>query len=323
MTNTSRWLTKWRALPEWTRKPRALRRGDRIAIVAPASPFAREEFDRGIQEIRTLGFDPVFDDSVFARERYVAGPASLRAEAFQRAWADPSIAAVIAVRGGYGSGQLLPLLDRDVLVSATKAFIAYSDNTSLLTWLTLAHGIVTFHGPMIERRLSRGAEGYDRDTFIRALMTPAPMGPVTHSRVQVLRSGRATGMLIGGTMTQLAASLGTPYAFDPPEGCVLFLDEVAERPYRVDRLFTQLRQAGIIDRASGLVFNELPRCDEATGLVARDVMATLTHDFQGPVLFGLPSGHTDSPTLTLPFGVNATIDAGARPALIIEEAAVV
>ena len=124
-------------------------------------------------------------------------------------------------------------------------------------------------------------------------------------------------------MTQLAASLGTPYAFDPPPGCVLFLDEVGERPYRIDRLYTQLKLAGIIDRAGALVFNELPRCDEPSGApLARDVVRALVADFNGPVLFGLPSGHTDGPMLTLPFGVTARIDTKAFPGLIIEESAV-
>ena len=130
-------------------------------------------------------------------------------------------------------------------------------------------------------------------------------------------------MLIGGTMTQLAASLGTPYAFAPPEGCILFLDEVGERPYRIDRLFTQLQLAGIISRAGALVFNELPRCDEPSGLPAvRDVIAELTREFAGPVLFGLPSGHTDRATMTIPFGLTARVDTRARPGLIIDESAV-
>ena len=141
------------------RKPRALAPGDRLAIVAPASPFTREEFDRGLDEIRRLGFEPVYDDSVFARQRYVAGPAQLRADAIHAAWRDASIAGVIGVRGGYGSAQVLPLLDRDEARRACKPFIGYSDLTSLLTFLTLGCGLVAFHGPMLAGRLGRGAEG--------------------------------------------------------------------------------------------------------------------------------------------------------------------
>lgn len=305
------------------RRPRALRSGDRVAVVAPASPFARSEFDAGIAELAALGFEPVYEESVFERELYVAGPALVRARALQAAWDDPGIAAVFTARGGYGSVQLLPLLDRDVFRRHAKAFIGYSDNTSLLTWLTQTQHLVTFHGPMLEGRLARGAAGYDRDTFERCLCRTEPPGEITHPSLEVVKHGSARGVLVGGTLTQLTASLGTPYAFDPPAGCILFLDEVAERPYRIDRMLMQLRLSGILDRVSALVFGELPNCDEPGGDPAvRSALTMLTRDFPGAVLFGLPSGHTSGPTLTLPFGVDAEVRSGAHPALIIHEPAV-
>lgn len=305
------------------RKPRALRSGDRIAVVAPASAFARVEFDAGVAELRALGFEPIYEESVFERRAYAAGSATTRAAAFARAWRDPSVAALIAVRGGYGSVHLLPLLGESLLLGEPKAFIGYSDNTSLLSWLTLIGGIVSFHGPMLEGRLARGDAGYDRTTFMRCLCRPEPADEISHPQVEVLHSGEAAGILIGGTLTQLCASLGTPYAFDPPAGCVLFLDEVAERPYRLDRMLTQLYLSGILSRASALVFGELPRCDEPGGTpTAREVVEELTRGFRGPILYGLPSGHTAGPTLTLPFGVRARVLTTPRPSLIIEEAAV-
>jgi muramoyltetrapeptide carboxypeptidase len=306
-------------------KPRALRPGDRVALVAPASPFSRDAFDAGLAELRRIGFDPVYDDSVFARQRYVAGDPETRAAAFRKAWSDPSIAALIAVRGGYGSVQLLPLLDVAEIQRTAKAFIGYSDTTSLLAWLTGACGIVSFHGPMIDGRFEKGDAGYDPDTFTRILMRAEPPGAITHPSLTVLRDGDAAGVLLGGTLTQLLASLGTPYAFDPPRGHILFIDEVGERPYRIDRMITQLALAGVLARASGLVFGELPRCDEpgADGPAIREVVADLVSTFRGPVLFGLPSGHTSGATLTLPFGVRARVITRPAPALIIEEAAVV
>lgn len=305
------------------RKPRALRPGDRIAIVAPASPFTRQDFDAGIEEIRRLGFEPVYDEDVFARDRYLAGPPELRARALLTAWNDPSVSAVVAVRGGYGSVHLLPLLDSHQIGTAPKIFMGYSDNTSLLTWLTQQCGIVAFHGPMLAGRLAKGVAGYDRDTLTRCLCLPEPVGEIVHPQVETLVPGDAAGTLVGGTLTQLAASLGTPFAFSPPEGCVLFLDEVGERPYRLDRLLTQLRLAGILSRTAALVFGELPQCDEPGGtLTAREAVRELTKDFPGPVLFGLPSGHTDGACLTIPFGVRARVIAGPRPALVIEESAV-
>ena len=305
------------------RKPPALRPGDRIAIVAPASPFTREDFDSGIEEVRSLGFEPVYDESVFARDRYLAGPPELRARAFQDAWADASVTGVIAVRGGYGSVQLLPLLDPREIRATPKVFVGYSDNTSLLTWLTQDCELVAFHGPMLAGRLAKGAAGYDRDTFMRCLCRPEPVGEIVHPQLETLVPGEAAGQLVGGTLTQLAASLGTRFAFCPPDGCVLFLDEVGERPYRLDRLLTQLRLAGILARTAAIVFGELPECDEPGGsLRARETVRELTKDFRGPVLFGLPSGHTDGACLTLPLGVRARVTAGSRPAVVIEEPAV-
>jgi len=305
-------------------KPRALAPGDRIAVIAPASSFARHEFDAGVAELQRLGLDPVHEDSVFERTRYTAGDATVRAAAFRRAWNDPSIRALVAVRGGYGSVHLLPYLDCAEIRRTPKAFIAYSDNTSLLTWLTGHCGLVSFHGPMLEGRLAKGPAGYDRDSFMRVLTQAEPAGAITHPQVETLHRGEATGMLIGGTLTQLAASLGTPFAFDPPQGHILFLDEVGERPYRIDRLLTQLRLAGILERAAGIVFGELPRCDEPAdgGVAIRDVLRDVLDDFSGPILFGLPSGHTTGASLTLPFGVQACVLAGGKPMLVIEEAAV-
>ena len=305
------------------RKPPALRPGDRIAVVAPASPFARHEFDAGIAEIRALGFEPVFEESVFERTGYVAGSAATRARAWQRAWDDPSIAALVAARGGYGSVQILPLLDAAAVSRTAKAFIGYSDNTSILAWLTTRCGLVSFHGPMLERRLAKGMAGYDRDTFQRCLCRTEPVGEIEHAQLESLKAGEADGMLLGGTLTQLTASLGTPYAFDPPPGSVFFFDEVGERPYRIDRMLTQLRLSGLLARASAIVFGELPNCDEPGGSpAAKAAIRDVLGDFSGPILYGLPSGHTTGATLTLPFGVHSRVVGGRKPMLVIDEAAV-
>jgi muramoyltetrapeptide carboxypeptidase len=304
-------------------KPHALQPGDRLAVVAPASSFAREEFDRGIEEIRRLGLVPVYDERVFDRDRYLAGSAEVRAAAVRQAWADPSIAALIGVRGGYGSAQILPLLNREDARRACKPFIGYSDLTAMLTYLTIGCGMVAFHGPMLDRRLSKGAAGYDLDSFSYALTRAEPMGELSPPDLETIRAGDAKGMLLGGTVTQLLASIGTPFAFAPPRGFVLFLDEVGERPYRLDRQVLQLRQARILARASAVVIGELPGCDEPNSdLTGRAVMADLFRDFPGPVLIGFPSGHTTGPTMTLPFGVTARVVGGDRPRLIIEESAV-
>ena len=305
------------------RKPRALREGDRVAVVAPASPFDRARFERGVGELRDLGLDPVVDERVFERQAYVAGSAPSRAEGFRAAWRDPSVAALIGARGGYGSAQLLPLLDATELRQRPKALVGCSDLTALLTFLTIQCGVVGFHGPMVVS-LADGRRGYDRRSLLGHLSRPLPFGALADDGVEVLQRGRARGRLLGGTLTQLVASFGTPFAFDPPRGFVLLLDDVGERPYRIDRMLTQLRQAGVLSRAAAVVCAEFPDCAApGGGLDVRGVLAGVCADVDGPVLFGVPTGHTAArPMVTLPLGVEVTVDAGPAGRLIVEEAAV-
>jgi len=306
-------------------KPRALKPGARLAVVAPASPFKRDEFDAGVAELRRLGFDPVYDDSVFAKGTppYVAGSPEVRAKAIRSALADPSIDGIIGVRGGYGSAQLLPLLDVDEARRARKPFIGYSDLSAILSFLTIQCGVAAFHGPMLDDCLSRGEARYDRASLLNAVTRPEPMGELAPAGLEVVRRGEARGVLLGGTVTQLLATLGTKWAFDPPQGFVLLFEEVGERPYRLDRMVTQLRQTGILARASAIVIGQLKGCDEPDGgLTGRGVMGELLADFHGPVLIGFPTGHTTGPVFTLPLGVSCRVVANERPRLVIDEAAV-
>ena len=302
------------------RRPRALRRGDRVAVLAPASPFDHEVFARGVEELQALGFEPIFDAGVFARDGYLAGPALQRAAALHAAWTDPAIAGIFAVRGGYGSAQILPLLDVSAMRGGAKPLVGFSDLTALLSYLTIVCGTVCFHGPMLVNLAEREA-GYDRRSLLGCVTAPVPLGELRPTGVEILNRGEARGVLLGGTLTQLLASLSTPFAFTPPSGYVLFLDDVGERPYRIDRMLTQLRQAGLLAAATAVVCGEFPACDGA-GRDARSVIAALLADFPGPVLFGFPSGHTGGPMLTLPLGATVTVAARQRPGLVVEEAAV-
>jgi muramoyltetrapeptide carboxypeptidase len=304
-------------------KPPALKAGDRIAIVSPASSFNRAEFDLGVAEIRRLGYHPVYDDSVFETAMFTSGTPAVRAAAFKRAWEDPDVAALLAVRGGYGSVQLLPELAAWYPQRRPKLFIGYSDNTSLLSWLNCQCGITALFGPMIEGRLARGAEGYDEASFLRLAQGKGAGFELRPGGLSVIKRGDAAGPLFGGTLTQLAASMGTPYAFDPPGDYILFVEEVAERPYRLDRMLMQLRLGGVLARAKALVFGEMRACDEASGSpTARDVAMSFAGDVPGPVMFGFPSGHTTGPCWTLPLGVRVRVRTSPHPSLLVEESPV-
>ena len=302
-------------------KVRALCSGDRIAVIAPASPFDRRMFDRGIAELAALGFEPSFDDAVFERHGYVAGSPERRAAALMAAWQDPQVAGVFAVRGGYGSAQMLPFLEVTAAVEGRKPFVGCSDLTALLIFLTTRCDTVGFHGPMLVN-LADGEKGYDRRSLLGAISGRGPLGELCPTDVEVVKPGEATGVLLGGTLTQVLASLATPYAFDPPAGYVLLLDDVAERPYRVDRMLTQLVQTGLLSRASAVVCAEFPGCSDDEGHDALSVVRDVLSSFSGPVLYGFPTGHTAGALYTVPVGVTVTVVTRPLAGLIIDEAAV-
>ena len=239
-------------------KPPAIGPGDAIGIVAPASPFDRGEFDRGVTELCAMGFVPEWTDDVFARERYVAGDARTRAHDLSRAWKNPRVKALFGVRGGYGSVQIIPSLDPGTVRGAPKAFVGYSDLTTLLTWLVVHCGIVAFHGPTVAGRLADGEGRYDRASLLSALTVAEPMGEVPLESAEVIVEGEARGRLLGGTLTQIAAAAGTPYALMPWDDTILLLEDVGERPYRLDRLLQQVRDAGIMRRVKGVVLGYFP-----------------------------------------------------------------
>jgi muramoyltetrapeptide carboxypeptidase len=304
-------------------KFRPLHAGGRVALVAPASAFDRVEFDAGVAELRRLGFEPVWDDTVFERRAMTAGDAHVRVRAFERAMTELGADAVVAVRGGYGSVELLPLLNVGLIRKSRTAFVGYSDVTSLHSYLGAVAGMASVHGTMVEGRLAKGPAAYDPVTLLKSLSTE-PIGRMAVDGLQTLNRGSltASGPLAGGTITQLLASIGTPFEFNPPEGHVLFLEEINERPYRLHRMLMQLRLSGRLRRAGAIVFGEMPGCDEPGGKVtARDVACDFTDGFSGPVVFGLPSGHSTRPTLSLPLGVRTTVTGGPEPSVTIEEAA--
>lgn len=303
-------------------KPHPLVPGDRVALVALASPFDQATYEAGVAEIRQLGLVPVPARDAFARRGYTAGSPATRARSLLEAWRDPDIAGIMAIRGGYGSAQVLPLLDPELLRAARKPFIGHSDLTALLIYLGRLCGLVSFHGPLVVN-LGEEMPGYDRDSLLAAVSGETPMGVLSTKGVEVVRRGEATGPLLGGTLTQLVASLGTPYSFDPPKGYVLLLEDVGERPYRLDRMITQLAASGILTKAAAVVCGEFPGCDEECGTpTAREVIARLLESVDGPVLFGLATGHTRGPALTVPLGVEVRVSGGACAEVEVLEAAV-
>jgi muramoyltetrapeptide carboxypeptidase len=304
-------------------KPLALRDGDVVAIVAPASNIKADYLARGVAEIERLGFRVKYDPGILDKARYTAGADERRASELTRAFADPEVKAVWVARGGYGAMRLFELLDEEELRRRPKIFIGYSDVTALHLYFYRRFGWVTFHGPMAAKDLAGGPEHYDRETLIKALTIAAPLGEIKSDRTEALHRGaKVSGRLLGGCLSLISAMMGTPDEIDT-RGSILFLEDTATRPYAIDRMLQQLKLAGKFDEVRGIVFGEMTDCVQHAdqGYRIQDVLAERTADLNIPVMFGLPSGHSPVGNLTLPLGVMATLDVD-RGLLSVDEAAV-
>jgi muramoyltetrapeptide carboxypeptidase len=306
-------------------KPAALRDGDVVAIVAPASNLKADYLARGVAELERLGFRARYEPGILDKSKYTAGDDHRRAAELTRAFADPEIKAVWAARGGYGSMRLFKLLDEKLIGQSPKIFIGYSDMTALSLYFYRRFGWVTFHGPMAAKDLAGGEGHYHRETLLKAITVAAPLGEIESERTEMLSQGaggRVSGRLVGGCLSLISATLGTPDEIET-RGSILFLEDTVTRPYAIDRMLMQLQLAGKFDEVCGIVFGEMTDCVQHAdqGYRIQDVLAECTAGLNVPVMFGLPSGHSPRGNLTLPLGINATLDAD-RGVLSIDEAAV-
>jgi muramoyltetrapeptide carboxypeptidase len=294
-------------------KPPALRPGDNIGIVAPASYFRRQDFDDGCEALRQMGYKPVYDESILDRDIYFAGSVERRARELENMFQRDDVKAIVCARGGYGSNYLLPALDVSKISSKPKAFIGYSDNTTLQTYFCDAAGIVTFHGPMVAKDFAR-PDGIDVDSWQAALggRENWRFNFDSNSGVKPLAQGSAEGVLYGGCLSMLVESLGTPYEIRT-EGTILFIEDVATKPYQVDRMLMHLKLAGKLDGVRGLIFGEMLDCVQAPGqgYTLEEVVMRVVGDLRVPVAYGLRSGHVSSHNITLPIGVSAVLNVGS------------
>ncbi len=305
-------------------KPSAVRTGDLVQIVAPASNLKAEYLARGVAELTALGFRVKYDPGILEKDRYTAGTDERRRRELMEAFTDPEVKAVWAARGGYGVMRLLPLLDEDVLRANPKIFIGYSDLTALHLYLYHRFGWVTFHGPMAAKDLAGGETHYDKTTLLNALTRPEPMGEIVAVGTEVLQPGATvSGRLLGGCLSLLVALMGTPDELDTRDA-ILFLEDTGTRPFQLDRMLQQLKLAGKFAGVRALVFGEMSNCMQHTeqGYTLQEVLRDLTAELRIPVLFGLRSGHSEMGNITLPLGVHATLES-ERGVLRIDEAAVV
>ncbi|MFZ0806813.1 MAG: LD-carboxypeptidase [Candidatus Sulfotelmatobacter sp.] len=304
-------------------KPPALRAGDTVGMVAPASSIKRADLDRGCEALRRAGYRPFYFDSILEQDLYFAGSMERRLRELEEMFVRDDVRAIICARGGYGANYLLPLLDIEKIKTHTKIFVGYSDITFLLTRFLDAAGLVTFHGPMAVKDWARedGVEEFSWQAGLSGLVSwDVPIA----ADVRGLVKGEAEGILYGGCLSILVASLGTPYEIKT-KGTILFLEDIAAKPYQIDRMLMQLKLAGHFDEVRGIVFGEMLDCVQTAGqgYTLEEVVTRIVGDLGIPVAYGVRSGHVTSGNITLPIGVRAKLSVrNGRVALRILEPAV-
>ncbi len=308
--------------PETFEKPRALCPGDRIGLVAPSSPFSEEALRAGIRFLEAQGFRVHYLSDLFARRKgFLAGEDTQRSEEIQYMFEDPEIRAVFVVRGGYGALRIMDRLDPEIIKRNPKIFLGYSDATCLLSFLLERCGLVCFHGPLVVEMgsLSEATE----QALLRILTATEPLGDLPLEGAKWIHEGQATGRLVGGNLSVLCSTLGTPWEVET-EGRILLLEDRGEKPYRVDRMLVQLRQSKKLTHAAGVLFGDL-----LAGALEQDaswdkkameeVLYENTRDLGIPVIYGLPIGHGKT-NIPLPLGALAELNGKENRFSIVESA---
>lgn len=305
-------------------KPNTLKLGDTIGIVGPSSPTTEDKVVSAKEHLQGLGFKIKLTPSCSATHGYLAGSDDLRAQDLNSLFADKEVNGVLCLRGGYGAMKILDKVDFEIIRNNPKVFIGYSDITALHIAINQISELVTFHGPMFASDIAAGLDQFSKKEFMRAITDSTNMGEIPNpdgELIGTLVGGTAAGTLIGGNLALISGTMGTPYEIDT-KGKILFLEEIGEEPYRVDRMLTQLALAGKFDDVAGIVLGDWNDCESKkhnNSLTLMEVFKEIIVPFNKPTIYNLKGGHC-TPKVTLPFGVKATLSAD-KGILSIEESA--
>ena len=307
-------------------KPKALKSGDKIGITATSGPAPTENIKLAKIWLEGLGFKVELAPGCFASHGYLAGKDKLRADNLNYMFANKEIDGIICLRGGYGSTRILDKVDFDAIKANPKIFVGYSDITALHIAINQISKLVTFHGPTASPDIAGGLDDFSKREFLRAIMNTEPMAHIPNPqdiKIQTLVGGKACGIIVGGNLSLICATIGTQYEIDT-KGKILFLEEIGEEPYRIDRMLTQLALAGKLDDAVGFILGDWNDCESkiySDSLSLMEVLEDIIVPYGKPTIFDLKAGHC-KPEVTLPFGIDALLDAD-KGRLIIREGATV
>ncbi|MCF8721344.1 S66 peptidase family protein [Nitrospina gracilis] len=293
-------------------RPKKLKQGDAVGVVAPAGPVDPEHLEKGLRVIRGMGFQPVLGESVTARNGFLAGTDADRARDLMAMFEDPEIKGIFCARGGYGVNRVLPLLKPKIIQANPKAVVGSSDITLLLLYLMQKCSLIGFHGPMVAGSFGCRPMTLSKTQFRKTLTGTPGTGTLTAPHARVLRPGKARGKLTGGCLTLLCRSLRTPYEIQT-DGHLLVIEDVNEPAYRIDGMLWQLKTAGKFKNVQGIVFGEMVQCSAGPNGTGRldDVFLDALQDTSFPILTHCPVGHGNE-MWTLPWGVEAVLNTESR-----------
>lgn len=295
-------------------KPPLLKKGDCIGVVAPSGPVKRSEIREGFEALESLGFRVVLSPHLFEKERYLAGSDEVRLQDLHAMFADERVKGIVCARGGYGALRLFERMDFDLVKKHPKLFVGFSDVTALLLALYKKTRLVTVHGPVMKTLCAD--QGRNLESLLR-LVTTRERITMKFRKARSVKRGVARGTLVGGNLTLIAHLTGTPF-MPPLRDVLLFLEEKGEEPYRVDRMLTHLRLAGVFERCAGIMTGSFVDCGRSAEIEA--LIEERLGDLKVPVITGIPVGHGEE-NLALPIGVRAELDT-AQGTLVLSEACV-
>jgi muramoyltetrapeptide carboxypeptidase len=298
-------------------KPKSLSKGDTIGLVTPSSSISRASFEKALSNLDSLGFVVKYSENMRVRKGFLAGTDQQRVDDLHAMFTDESVAGIVCARGGYGAGRILSLLDYELIKNNPKVFVGYSDITALHFAIQKFAGLTTYHGPVGASEFTK----FTRDSFEDVLMKSKKRYEFGVDDIKkddpnhiVIAGGVASGQLVGGNLTLITSLMGTPYDIDF-DNKLVFIEEIGESPYKVDRMFTQLLNSGKLNKASGIVFGVFNDCetkesdpDFDTSLSLKEVLLDRFGHLKIPIAYGLPFGHISN-NATIPFGIRANFNA--------------
>jgi muramoyltetrapeptide carboxypeptidase len=287
-------------------RPSPLKRGDKIGILAPSGAVQSIQIEQGVKALEREGYCVELAEGISERNGYLAGAAEQRVKALEQFFVRADIHAILCARGGFGSIQLLPLLDIETVRSHPKIFVGYSDVSVLLNWMSQTCGLVTFHGPMVVMDIAKGLTGRSKNYFWDTLSGKNNEWHVEGLDTLCPGTKEVRGEVVGGCLSVIVTTLGTPYEIQT-KGKILFLEDIGEKPYRIERMLTHLKMAGKLDHVTGIVFGQFTDCgsDEERGL--KQIVQEVFQDAGYPVLWDFQGGHGQV-NLLLPFGVKMALN---------------